>query len=185
MIKEKTKVLMKYSYRQQLKEKYVTLKDVVGWTAHGRYDKRVRAVRGLDVINARGGMLSGTEAAEVLPYICPAVGDKGAYTGLVLLSLRVKEGRDVLERLRQRVNLWPQTLLSFIGSSGQSLKVLLSYELTGGGLPKDAAQVTLFRQYAYRRAAEYAQASTGVKAEEVMPSAATRRCSSTPPYSPC
>ena len=169
MIKEKTKVLMRYSYRQQLKEKYVTLKDVVGWTAHGRYDKRVRAVRGLDVINARGGMLSGTEAAEVLPYICPAVGDKGAYTGLVLLSLRVKEGRDVLERLRQRVNLWPQTLLSFIGSSGQSLKVVLSYELTGGGLPKDAAQVALFRQYAYRRAAEYVQASTGVKAEEVMP----------------
>ena len=169
MIKEKTKVLMRYSYRQQLKEKYVTLKDVVGWTAHGRYDKRVRAVRGLDVINARGGMLSGTEAAEVLPYICPAVGDKGAYTGLVLLSLRVKEGRDVLERLRQRVNLWPQTVLSFIGSSGQSLKVLLSYELTSGGLPKDAAQVALFRQYAYRRAAEYVQASTGVKAEEVMP----------------
>ena len=30
MIKEKTKVLMKYSYRQQVKEKYVTLKDVVG-----------------------------------------------------------------------------------------------------------------------------------------------------------
>ena len=109
MIEETTKVLMRYSYRQQQKEKYVTLREVVGWTATGRYDKRVRAARGLDGINARGGMVSGPEAAEELPYVCPSVGEKGAYTGLVLLSLRVKEGRDVLERLRQRVNLWPQT----------------------------------------------------------------------------
>lgn len=169
MIDEKTKVLMRYSHCQQQKEKYVTLKDVVSWTASGRYVKRVRAVRGLDAISTMGGLISGPAAAEELPYICPAVGAKGAYTGLVLLSLRVEEGQDVLERLRQRVNLWPQTLLSFVGSNGQSLKVLLAYELTGGGLPQDEAQVALFHQYAYRRAADYALASTGVKAEEVMP----------------
>ena len=169
MIDEKTKVLVKYSYRQQQKEKFVTLKEVTGWIATGRYAKRVSAVRGLDDIISQGGMVSGYEAAEELPYVCPAVGTKGAYTGLVLLSLRVKEGQEVLEQLRQRVNLWPQTLLSFIGSSGQSLKVLLAYELTGGGLPLDEAQTTLFRQYAYRRAVEYVLASTGVKADEVMP----------------
>ena len=73
----------------------------------------------------------------------------------------------MLERLRRIVNLWPQTLLSFVGSSGQSLKVLIPYELTTGGVPTDAAQVALFRQYAYKRAAEYALASTGMAPEEV------------------
>jgi hypothetical protein len=112
-------------------------------------------------------MASGPVAAAELPFVSPAVGHDGAYTGLVLLSFRVAEGQDVLERLRQMVNLWPQTVMSFTGSTGQSLKVLVAYVTTDGTLPTDATQVALFQQYAYRRAAEYALASTGLKPEEV------------------
>ena len=168
-MKETNKVLMRYLYRQEWREKYVTLKDVADWTASGRYMKRVRAVRNLEEIASAGGMASGVMAAEELPKVMPSAGEKGACTGLVLLSLRVEEGQEVLERLRQRVNLWPQTLLSFVGSSGRSLKVLVAYELTGGGLPEGDERVALFRQYAYRRAADYALASTGFRAEEVEP----------------
>ena len=115
------------------------------------------------------GMLTGTLAAKGLPRILPArCQEKPGYTGLVLLSFRIREGVETLEQLRSMVNLWSQTLLSFVGSSGSSLKVLIPYQLTGGGLPTDEAQVALFQQYAYKRAAEYVLASTGIKPEEVI-----------------
>ena len=161
--------MMRYCYRQEWREKCVTLKEVAVWITSGRYARRVSAVRGMDEIATAGYMTNGPEAAEELPRISPSVGEKGAYTGLVLLSLRITEGLEVLEQLRRRINMWPQTVLSFMGSSGRSLKVLMAYELEGGGLPTDEAQVALFRQYAYRRAAEYVLASTGYRVEETVP----------------
>ena len=161
----KTKVLMKYLHRGEWKEKYVTLSEICQWTQTGKYKKRVEAARGLDVIFTQTGLETGVTVADDLPMVLPAAGLE--YTGLVLLSFRSDKGVDVLESLRSKVNLWEQTLMSFIGSSGQSLKVLIPYRLVGGGLPSEAAQIELFKQYAYKRAAEYALASTGMMAEEV------------------
>ncbi len=158
---------MKYLYRQAWKEKLVTLDSVVDWIREGKYQHRVEAVRGGRTVARAGGMFSGPIAAEELPMVMPSKGEKGAYTGLVLLSFRISDGFERLNQLRKVVNLWEQTLLSFVGASGESLKVLIPYRLTGGGLPTDAAQVALFQQYAYKRAAEYALASTGIKVEEV------------------
>lgn len=160
---------MKYLYRNERREKYVTLSEVAGMLTGGRYAKRVNAVRGIGEIQSVGGMFSGSLAAEELPCVFPSVGPDGGYTGLVLLSFRTDEGLGVLEQLRRQVQLWPQTLLSFVGSSGQSLKVVLAYRLPDGSLPKDEEQIALFRQYAFRRAAEYALASTGMAPEEMIP----------------
>ena len=167
-MKEQTKLLMNYRYRSEWREKYVTIREIRDWTKNGKYTKRVNAARGLDIIAVEGGMASGTLVAEVLPKVRPAIGKNDTYTGLVLLSFRLKEGVDVLERLRRMVNLWEQTLMSFVGTSGKSLKVLIPYCLTGGGLPEEQSQVSLFQQYAYKRAAEYALNSTGIKPEEVI-----------------
>ena len=79
----------------------------------------------------------------------------------IVLEFRVDEGFEVLERLRQRVNLWPQTLLSFQSANGRSLLVLIPYRLTGGGMPATEVQATLFHAYAYKRAADFAYGSTG------------------------
>lgn len=163
-----TKVLMRYLFHRKTREKVVTTEQIVRLTREEKYTKRVSAVRGLRVITTEMGMSVGLDAAEDLPLVFPAKGEKGGYTGLVLLSFRVKEGMDTLEHLRQTVNLWPQTLLSFVGTSGQSLKVLIAYRLKGGGLPAQGEPSKLFHQYAYRRAAEFAYGSTGVKAEEVL-----------------
>ena len=159
---------MNYLFRNQWRKKCVALNEIHNWICKGKYKKRVNAVKGLDEIAIEGGMVTGPLAAESLPVVRPAVGEKGAYTGLVLLSFRVEEGVAVLERLRQVVNLWEQTLMSFIGTSGRSLKVIIPYRLIGGGLPTEAAQVTLFQQYAYKRAAAFAQNATGIKPEEVV-----------------
>jgi len=162
-----TKVLMKYLYRQHWREKYVTLQTVAEWIRKGRYQKRVDAVRNLRDYPMMGGMVGGPIVEEELPSVSPAVGEGGVYTGLVLLTFQVEGGTELLEQLRQKVNLWEQTLLSFVGASGQSLVVLIPYRLIGGGLPTDDGQVALFQQYAYKRAADFALASTGIKVDEV------------------
>ena len=170
---------MKYRYNGVWREKFVALSDVFKWTRMGKYRQRVDSVRGGILVPTSMGMASGSAAAEYLPSVYPAQGlitdgssgrtaAQPGYTGLVLLSLRVEQGVEVLERLRQRVNLWPQVMLSFVGSSGQSLKVLIPYRLVGGSVPAAEPQTTLFAQYAYKRAAEYVLNSTGVRAEEVV-----------------
>jgi len=162
------KVLLSYMYRQQWREKYVTLEVVARWTREGKYEGRVNAVRGLQLTLTDYGMGDGQEAAVRLPKVKPAKGPKGAYTGLVLLSFPVQAGVEALEMLRRQVNQWPQTLMSFVGATGRTLEVLIPYELTNGQLPTDAREVALFQQHAYRRAAEYARNATGVSPAEVL-----------------
>ena len=166
-MKEQNKLLVEYRYRDEWKKKCVALNEIHKWICEGKYQKRVNAVRGVADADTADRMTLGVTSAEGLPNVRPAIGEKGAYTGLVLLSFRVEEGLKLVEQLRKVVNLWEQTLLSFVGSSGRSLKVLIPYRLVGGGLPEEAAQVALFQQYAYKRAADYALMATGMKAEEV------------------
>ena len=167
-MKDINKVQVRYLYRHEWKEKYVTLSQIAEWTRSGKYQSRVDAARGLRETPMEGGMVCGPMAADELPMVMPARGAEASYTGLVLLSLRVDEGVEALEQLRRTVNLWEQTVLSFIGATGRSLEVVVAYRLTGGRLPAEETQVALFQQYAYKRAAEFAFASTGYKPEEVL-----------------
>ncbi len=43
-----TRVLMKYRYRQEWREKYVSLEETAEWTRTGKHEHRVNAVRGLE-----------------------------------------------------------------------------------------------------------------------------------------
>ena len=144
-MKNISKVLMRYLYRREWKEKCVTVSEIAEWTKRGRYKGRVDAARGLKEVAMEGGMVCGPLAVEELPMVMPSQGEKGQYTGLVLLSFRVEEGVETLERLRRAVNLWPQTLLSFVGATGRSLEVVLPYRLVGGGVPAAKPQGTMIR----------------------------------------
>ena len=86
-------------------------------------------------------------------------------TGMVVLQLPV-DSQQQLEQVRQRVVLFPQTLMTFQSADGRHLVVVMCYELSDGTLPSQQHDVRLFRQYAYRRAADFVLASTGVKAAE-------------------
>ena len=162
------KVLLNYLYRREWREKYMTLGEIAGWIRNGKYQKRVEAVRGFGEVPTGIGLGGGAIAAQELPTVRPAISQEAGYTGLVLLSFRMSEGVEQLEKLRRMVNLWEQTLMSFAGASGQTLKVLVAYRLIGGGLPTEKPQVSLFQQYAYKRAADFALASTGISPEETI-----------------
>ena len=94
------KLRMRYLYRGEWHVKYVTLESIYKWMLEGKYQNRVEAARGLRTINMTGGMVSGSLAADELPMVWPAQGEKGQYTGLVLLEFRVDEGFEVLKSLR-------------------------------------------------------------------------------------
>ena len=159
---------MKYRYRGEWREKYVTLESVWKWMREGKYQTRVEAARNLRDPGTALSWQNGDLAEEELPIIYPTQGERGQYTGLVMLEFRIDDGYEVLERLRQKVNLWPQTLLSFVSADGRSLLVLIPYRLTGGGVPVTESQIALFQQYAYKRAADFAVGSTGRLVKEVV-----------------
>ena len=164
------KLRMRYRYRGEWRDKYIGLENLCRWIRDGKFQARVEAARGLrDIITSTvDGKVTGDTAADDLPIVWPAQGEGGRYTGLVMLEFRVNEGYDVLDRLRQRVNLWPQALMSFASATARSLLVLIPYRLTDGGMPETETQIALFRQYAYKRAADFAFGSTGRKVKEVV-----------------
>ena len=91
-MKDINKVQVRYLYRHEWKEKYVTLSQIAEWTRSGKYQSRVDAARGRRETPMEGGMVCGPMAADELPMVMPARGAEASYTGLVLLSLRVDEG---------------------------------------------------------------------------------------------
>jgi len=145
---------MKTKHGQQWREKWVSLQEVAQWISTGKYRKWVEAARDRNAVFVDGNLMSGPLAEAHLPLIMPAIGVstepsgkttsrsavQAGYTGLVLLSFKVEQGMEVLERLRRRVNDNDMTLLSFIGASGRSLKGLMRYQLKDGTLPKEKRQ---------------------------------------------
>ena len=168
-------VTMTFLYHNEWHTKQLKISRIHSCIEKGRYASRVNAVRNQQLIMSVRGKADGRLAAESLPIIYPSAGKNGSYTGLVLLSVTVDGTQDRLERLRAIVNQWQQTVLSYVGSSGRTLKIILAYTLPDGTLPKTPAETTLFRQYAFRRAADYVLAATGLRATEA-PADGTEHC---------
>jgi hypothetical protein len=158
-----------YLYRHDWREKYLKISEIHQQIAKGKYERRVSAVRHNDTIMTMMGKADGRSVAQELPAVHPSAGEKDSYNGLVLLSVKTPEGQTQLEKLRALVNTWPQTLLSFAGASGITLKIVIPVVLTDGTLPTEEQQVMLLRHYAYHQAASYLTAVTGLKADEVVP----------------
>lgn len=149
-------------YRNGEKQKDVQMDTLYEWIRSGKYRKRVEAVREkLRMLASQGIASSDIEEYEELPTA-------EATTGMAVVTLRPADLQQ-MEQLRRRVNQFPQTLLSLMGADGQTLVVVMSYELTDGTLPANEHEAVLFQQYAYRRAADFVLASTGIKAEEHEP----------------
>lgn len=162
----KQKVRMDYLYRKEKKTKWVPLEQVAQDVKTCKYERLVKGTRGLEAVMTGSGMAVLSAAAEELPRIWPACGENEAYTGLVLLSFRLENDLELLLKLQRRVGEMPQTVLAMVGSSGCSLKVVMGYRLADGTLPVGDDYVKRFQQYAFRRAADFLLATTGMKVED-------------------
>lgn len=98
------------------------------------------------------------EASDVLPVVCFSRCEDQP-TGLVLLSFFTGDDSRMRETLSARAQQLPQTLLTFCGSSGRTLKVVVAFTLPDGTLPQGDEQAHEFTDAAYQHAALfYAQA---------------------------
>ena len=158
-------VTVEYRYRGEWRRKTVALAEVAQWVRNGRYARRVDAVRDGQPIQTAAGLGGGSMAEAGLPLVLPGTGSDGSCTGLALLTIAAPGGHAQLERLRSRACLWDAAAMVMASADGRSLVVLMAYRLTGGGLPAGTAETALFRQYACRRAADFATAVTGLVPE--------------------
>lgn len=102
-------------------------------------------------------------AAEKIPVVLFGVtlkrDDDGigvvSYTGLVLLSIGNLVDKAEAAVVRNRAAGFPQTLATFVGSSGRSVKVVVPFTLTNGSLSETEGQMRLFHAHACLRASRY------------------------------
>ena len=152
------KVVVKRFSHGEWREKTMDLLDIYAMISGKKYEKQVFSLREELIGTAEALNLAETDAIIHIPTVQTA-------TGMVVLSLPTSSQQQ-LEQLRSRVQLFPQLLMAFQSADGRHLMVLMSYELSDGTLPCRAKDVRLFQQYAFRRAADFVLASTGIKADE-------------------
>ncbi len=79
------------------------------------------------------------------------------YNGCVTLEINRLTGHKEAVEIRNKASMLPQTLLSFIGSSNRSVKIIVPFVLPDGKLPDEAEKIDLFHAHAYRKAVQYYQ----------------------------
>ena len=77
------------------------------------------------------------------------------YTGYVMLEFNNLENEVAAVSLRSDAAQMPQTLLAFVGCSGRSVKVVVSFTLRDSTLPTAELQIEHFHAEAYLRAVKY------------------------------
>ena len=162
-VQKTQKVTINYFSRGEFREKRMNMMDIYAMIRDGKYQKRVGQLREdyMDMLAAAGDSLVREEQLDginLLPEVHLPV-------GMVLLSIPTTSMQQ-LELLRKRVALFPQTMMTFQSVGGNRLLVVMCFERTDGSLPTETSEVALFQQYAYRRAADFLLASTGMKVEE-------------------
>ena len=155
---KRQKVVVKRFSHGEWREKTTDLVDIYAIISSEKYQKQVSSLRE-ELIGATEALeLAETDAIINIPAV-------QTVPGMVVLSLPTSSQQQ-LEQLRSRVQLFPQLLMAFQSIDGRHLTVVMSYELSDGTLPYRAKDVRLFQQYAFRRAADFVLASTGIKVDE-------------------
>ncbi len=79
------------------------------------------------------------------------------YNGCVTLEINRLTGLKEAAEVRKQAAGLPQTLISFIGSSGRSVKIVVPFVLPDDSLPHEPEKVEMFHAHAYRKAVQYYQ----------------------------
>ena len=112
-----------------------------------------------------------------LPRICFALQQENrmhecitkCYNGLVLLEVNNLTGQDEASAVRRGAAEMPQTLMTFVGADGQSVKIVCRGEQFTGGLPSDEGGTALFHENLYERARIIYNGQLGVTIEKLDP----------------
>ena len=103
---------------------------------------------------------TGIDTAIKLPYVCFGAeminrNDERklvAYNGLIVLEVNGLQRYEDAVLWRNEASRMPETLMTFLGASGRSVKIICRGELFEGGLPKDEAARKQFHANLYETA---------------------------------
>ena len=87
--------------------------------------------------------------------------------GILLLSASHLRGSEVLERVKSVTMTMPTTLAVFVGSSGESVKILVRISRPDGTLPQSEEEANAFLHDAYELVKSPYQALLGVPLDEI------------------
>ena len=175
------------NYRNKETLRLVGLQEIADVIRSGEYQEQVSNFRSVYPLadfksrNQDGTLDSLPDWTKNLPRICFALQQENrmhecitkCYNGLVLLEVNNLTGQDEASAVRSAVRRgaaeMPQTLMTFVGADGQSVKIVCRGEQFTGGLPSDEGGTALFHENLYERARIIYNGQLGVTIEKLDP----------------
>ncbi len=171
------------NYRNKETLRLVGLQEIADVIRSGEYQEHVSNFRGVYPLadlksrNQDGTLDSLPDWTKNLPRICFALQQENrmhecitkCYNGLVLLEVNNLTGQDEASAVRRGAAEMPQTLMTFVGADGQSVKIVCRGEQFTGGLPSDEGGTALFHENLYERARIIYNGQLGVTIEKLDP----------------
>lgn len=151
--------MLSYRYKGEIRHKEISVLEIIEAVRSGKYAKSIETMRKEIKIMEGIGRKATVESASKVPAVMWSQ-DVDGYNGLVMLSLRAKDGKQLAE-LRKSVNLNVNVLCSFCGSSGKTLKVIMMVQNADDKKLTAEAQ-RAFHATAYCRMAAFLLAVTGI-----------------------
>ena len=177
------KVTLIKNYRNKETLRLVGLQEIADVIRSGEYQEQVSNFRSVYPLadfksrNQDGTLDSLPDWTKNLPRICFALQQENrmhecitkCYNGLVLLEVNNLTGQDEASAVRRGAAEMPQTLMTFVGADGQSVKIVCRGEQFTGGLPSDEGGTALFHENLYERARIIYNGQLGVTIEKLDP----------------
>lgn len=171
------------NYRNKETLRLVGLQEIADVIRSGEYQEQVSNFRSVYPLadfksrNQDGTLDSLPDWTKNLPRICFALQQENrmhecitkCYNGLVLLEVNNLTGQDEASAVRRGAAEMPQTLMTFVGADGQSVKIVCRGEQFTGGLPSDEGGTALFHENLYERARIIYNGQLGVTIEKLNP----------------
>lgn len=147
-----------------------TLERIVGWMQDEKRRKRIDDFRGILPYCSPDSLPVGLDRIPVVVFSSRyAKGEWKEYTGLVTIEFEKLSGYAEARSVCQEVIRFNQPFMTFVGASGQSVKVVVRYALPDGSLPATEEAAALFHAHAYRRAVLHYQAQFRWKIKDKEP----------------
>ncbi len=152
--------------RDEIKSRNIALSELYKQIRDGRYERRIHSLRWKlgSCINLENTTIEESEKLPVVRFGMQLAQDsdtgaRPSYTGLVLLSFDTCDSNR--ELMRAEANRLPQTMMSFTGASGKTLKIVVSFTLPDGKVPEQNEEY--FNQHAFVKASQYYESQLGIK----------------------
>ena len=192
-----TKVTIVKNYRNMETLRVLELSEVVRLIQSCEYHDAVREVMAISLYTELkrqddGSVDGANNFTDKVPRVCFASEMENrkrqrirrAYTGLVLMEVNNLTSHDEAVAIRQGAALMPQTLLTFVGASGRSVKIVCRGELfgnqttppdgtpptqEGNKLPTEEEDIERFHLNLYEKARMVYNAQLGVTIDKLEP----------------